>query len=188
MWSGCGCVCGEIIRSPGLGACPVSPGTRERWFSNEPSKEPWPRPREWREGKVGPALGLTRRLGKVSPGVDPWAGGRPGAAGVGLRVRGGNGRAMEGVRGWRGRLQMGRASAQNDDTCLPCLFFSALFFRYILMERSSVCLCGFVNQTVLCLKASLCDAWLYVGFSLKAFETPWCSSRSDEGSPCCEEK
>lgn len=37
--------------------------------------------------------------------------------GLGLRVRGGKGRAMDGVRGWNRELQMVRASVQNVETC-----------------------------------------------------------------------
>lgn len=75
-----------------------------------------PRPIEWRVGKGGPGAGPPRRVGKVSPGVGPWEVGRTGAVGVGFRVRGGKGRAMEGVRGWSSELQMVRASVQNVET------------------------------------------------------------------------
>ncbi len=102
--------------SPGVGAWHGSPGTRERWFSREPSREAGPRLSEWRDGKGGPGAGPPRRFGKVRPGVGPWEEGRTGAVGVGFRVRGGKGRAMEGVRGWRRELQMVRASVQNVET------------------------------------------------------------------------
>ncbi len=52
----------------------------------------------------------------MSPGVGTWEDGRTGAVGVGLRVRGGKGREMEGVRGWRTELQTVSASAQNVET------------------------------------------------------------------------
>lgn len=74
------------------------------------------RPREWRGPKGGPGAGPPRRVGNVSPGAGPWVVGRTEAVGVGFRVRGGNGRAMEGVRGWSRELQIVRASVQNIET------------------------------------------------------------------------
>lgn len=102
--------------SPGVGAWPGNPGTRERWFSREPSREAGPRPREWRVGKEGPGAGPPRRAGKVSPEVGPWEVGRTGAVGVGFMARGGKGRVMEGVQGWMRELQMVRDSVQNVET------------------------------------------------------------------------
>lgn len=110
------CACGERIMSPGVGGWPGSPGTRERWFSREPSREVGPRPRVWRVGKGGPGAGPPRRVGKVRPEVGPWEEGSTGAVGVGFRASGGKGRAMEGVRGWSRELQMVRASIQNVET------------------------------------------------------------------------
>lgn len=72
--------------------------------------------REWRVGKGGAGAVPPKRVGKVSPEVGPWEDGRTGTAGVGFRVRGGKGRVMEGVRGWRRELHMVRASTQNVET------------------------------------------------------------------------
>lgn len=102
--------------SPGVGVWPGIPGTRERWFSREPSKEVGPRPRVWRGGKGGPGAGPPRRVGKVSPEVGTWEDGRTAAVGVGFSVRGGKGRAIEGVRGCRMELQVVSASLQNAET------------------------------------------------------------------------
>lgn len=115
-------MCGDrIIISPAevavaavLSVGPTRPGTRDRWFSRESR-----RPREWRGPKCGPeVVGPPRRAaGMLSPGAAPWLVGRLWAAvGVGLRVSGGSGRAMEGVRGWTSALQMVRASEQNEET------------------------------------------------------------------------
>lgn len=104
--------------SPGVGAWPGSPvGTRDRWFSREPSRAAGPRLRECRVGKGGPGEGPPRSVGRVSPEEGPWEGGRTGAVGVGLKVRGGKGKEMDGLRGWRSELQTVRASVQSEETC-----------------------------------------------------------------------
>lgn len=96
--------------------CPRSPGTSERWFSRESSKEEGPRPSGCGEGKGGAGVGSPRRVGSVKPGVGACGVGRPDTAWVGLMGRGGIGRAMEGLRGWSRELQMVRASLQNVET------------------------------------------------------------------------
>lgn len=96
---------------------PRSPGTSERWFSRELSKEEeGPRPSGWAEGKAGAGVGSPRRVGSVKPGVGACGVGRTDPGWVGLTGRGGSGRAMEGLRGWSSELQMVRASLQNVDT------------------------------------------------------------------------
>lgn len=64
---------------------------------------------------MGPGAVAPKRVGRVSPlvGPGPCVDVRTGAAGGDFRVRGGNGSAVEGVRGWRRELQMVRASVQN---------------------------------------------------------------------------
>lgn len=96
--------------------CPRSPGTSERWFSKEPSKEEGPRPRECGEGNGGAGVGSPRRVGRARPGVGAWGAGRTDTVWAGLMGRGGMGRAMEGLRGWSRELQMVRASVQKVET------------------------------------------------------------------------
>lgn len=102
--------------SPDVGPWADNPGTRDRWFSREPSREVVTMPSGCRGGKGGAEVGPPRRVVKVSPGVGPLEEGRTGAVGLGFRVREGKGRAMEGVRGWSRELQMVRASVQNEET------------------------------------------------------------------------
>lgn len=102
--------------SPGADDCPRSPGTNERWFSREPSKEEEPRPSGCGEERGGAGVGSPRRVGSVRLGVEGCGVGRTDTAWLGLMGRGGIGRAMEGPRGCSRELQMVNASLQNVET------------------------------------------------------------------------
>lgn len=66
-------------------------------------------------GNGGPGAGPPSKVGKVSLGPGPWHE-RTDDVLVGFMVRGGKGRAMEGLREWRMALQMVSASAQKVET------------------------------------------------------------------------